>query len=71
MLFLDLALVGFVVCREILVDDNGARRAWEVLPGEEGFNVEGGQLVVPSRGAARFLLPLRSHCGRRDEWRQR
>lgn len=38
---LDLALVGSMVCREILVDGNGARRTWEVLPREEVFNVEG------------------------------
>lgn len=33
-LLLDLALVGLVVCREILMDDDGARGAWESLPGE-------------------------------------
>ena len=51
-LFLDLALVILVVCREILVDDDGARRAWEILPREQGFDIEVSQFVVPSKGAA-------------------
>lgn len=39
-LFLDLALLIFVACGEILVDDNGARWTWEFLPGEEVFDVK-------------------------------
>lgn len=68
MFFLDLALAVFVVCREILVNGDGARGAREVFPGEEVFDVEGSELVVPSKGAGGFLLPLRNHHGR---WRRR
>ena len=64
MLLLDLALLVFVVRRKVLVDNDGARRTWEFLPGEEVFNIEGGQLVVPVEGAFGFLLPLRSHDSR-------
>jgi hypothetical protein len=39
---LDLSLVGLVVWREILMDDDGARRTWEFLPGKEVFDIEGG-----------------------------
>lgn len=42
MLLLDLALVVLIVWREILVDDDGARGTWEVLPRKEVFNVERG-----------------------------
>jgi len=68
--FVDLALAVFVLCREILVNDDGARGTREVFPGEEVFNVEGSELVVPSKGAG-FLLPLRSHHDRRKRWRRR
>ena len=46
------------------MDDNGTRGTWEFLSGEEVFNVEGDQSVVPGEGAVGFLLPLRSHAGR-------
>ena len=63
-LLVELALVISVVWREVLVDDDGAGRTEESLPGEEILNVEGSQLVVPRKGAAGFLLPLGSHDGR-------
>ena len=74
MLLRDLALFVSVVCREVLVDDNRARRTWEFLPGEEVLDVEGDQRVIPSKGAAGFLLPLRSHgggVGWRRRWKRR
>jgi hypothetical protein len=46
-LLLDLALVSLVVHGVILVDDDGARGTWGVLPREEVFDVEGnGELVI-------------------------
>ena len=68
MFFGDLALGVFVLCREILVNDDGARGTRDVFPGEEVFNVEASELVVPSKGVG--FLPLRSHSGRRDRWRR-
>lgn len=51
-LLLDFAFFILIVCREIVVDGNGARRAWEYLPREEVFDVEVSELVIPSKGAA-------------------
>jgi len=58
---LDLAPVVFVICGELLMDDDRAWRTWKVLPREEIFNVEGSESVVQSKWAVGFLLSRDGH----------